>query len=190
MTQKTAPLSFSLYRWKNPETRCDHPFLAIAEDKSALLELGGYHLSVEAGVPDEHAQWLTMDFAPTDTQLTLDLSLIRRKINSAFACDADFMSVRFDSSLRPTQLDLSLPNHDTRTEGHEYLLKGPRSYQRIYRFPWKVVPVSAVERVVLEVFFTALTDLGNRYSQVLSEPLPPRYRRMSSTPPFNDPRPN
>jgi hypothetical protein len=145
-----------LYRWKNPKTTCDHPFLAVAEDGSATLELGDYHLSIEAGVPDEHAQWLAQDFALTNSPLSLDLLTIQGKLNAAFAGDADFISARFDALLRPTQLDLSLPNDDTHTEGPEYLIAGLGSYQRFYRYPRKVASVRATERAMLDAFLRRL----------------------------------
>jgi hypothetical protein len=176
MIRKTAPLSFTLCRWENPETRCEHPFLGVAEDKSATLELGDYNLSIEAGVPDKHAQWLAQDFAPTDTLLTLDLGAMRRQINAVFACDSDFISVSFDAALQPTERDLSIPGYDTQTEGPEYMFEGPGRYRRLYREPWHIVPVTVAEREMLDVFFSELTALASRNSQMLIAPLPPRFR--------------
>jgi hypothetical protein len=190
MLRKTPQIAFSLYRWTNPETRCEHPFLAVAEDRSATLELGDYCFSLEAGVPAAHARWLEQDFVLTDTLLTLDLLTIRQKIHAAFLCDADFIAARFDASLQPMELELSLPMHDTQTEGPEFILTGPSRYQRIYREPLRAVPVTMAEHAMLDVFYSAFTDLASRHSQVLTAPLPPRFRWASELPPIPEGRTN
>lgn len=42
--------SFVVYRWTNPQTTSDYPFLAVAQDRSALLSLGDYGATLDWGI--------------------------------------------------------------------------------------------------------------------------------------------
>jgi len=67
--------SFVVYRWASPQTTSDYPFLAVAQDKSALLSLGDYGATLDWGIPDEATSWLARDFTPTGEILLTLLSM-------------------------------------------------------------------------------------------------------------------
>jgi len=176
MTRKQALTSLTLYRWTNPRTTCDAPFLAVATDRSVLLTLGDYRLSFEWRISAEAAAWLTQDFAPTGDFLACDFSTLRQVLDTTLEGRIDFGLVAFDAELRPNRLELSL-----RTQAHvaadpEYLIESPGSYQRLDRALEKVVSVSAAERVMLEVCAGTFAELAGQHRAVLTEPLPPGYR--------------
>jgi len=52
MDEAPAPL-FEVHLWVLPATTCDYPVLAIAQDGSALLSLGGHNLTFDWGIPKE-----------------------------------------------------------------------------------------------------------------------------------------
>ena len=95
--------SFVVYRWKNPRTTSDYPFLAVAQDKTALLSLGDYGATLDWGIPDEATNWLTRDFMPTGEILECDLSQMKCALRALFPGDAEFASVRFGAELLPSE---------------------------------------------------------------------------------------
>lgn len=151
MTQEQALTAFLLYRWDNPQTTCDYPFLAVAEDRAALLSLGNHILSFEWGIPVEAAQWLTYDFGPTDTVLSFDLPTLQHVLGTIFAGGAEFGLISFDAALEPRRLELSLTSQTEAEEGPEYLIEGLGRYQRLYRATEDLCPVSNAERAMLDV---------------------------------------
>ena len=74
--------TFFVHRWTDPATSSDFPFLAVPADRSALLSLGNYNVSLDFGLPEEAAQFLAHDFAPTGEELYLDLRTLRRRRHS------------------------------------------------------------------------------------------------------------
>ena len=44
--------TFNVYRWSNPATTSDYPYIAMAEDRSAVLSLGSYGLGFDWIIPD------------------------------------------------------------------------------------------------------------------------------------------
>src|SRR6478672_11411361 len=108
MMRDQPPTSFVLYRWTNPKTTCDYPFLAVAQNRATLLALGNWGLSFEWGISDEAADWLGQDFAPTGESLSCDIPMVRYLLDGIFAGGSEFGLVTFDSQLRPTRLQLSL----------------------------------------------------------------------------------
>jgi hypothetical protein len=77
MTRASTLTSFALYGWTNPETFCDYPFVAVAEDRSVYLLLGNYGLSFEWRLTEEVEEWLAHDFARTQESLSADFATIR-----------------------------------------------------------------------------------------------------------------
>ena len=51
MTQNPSLTSFTINRWINAATTSDYPFLAVADDRSALLSLGNYGVGFGLGHP-------------------------------------------------------------------------------------------------------------------------------------------
>jgi len=113
---------------------------------------------------------------------------VQSQIDTVFSGGADFIAVGFDPALAPKRFELSLKAEVIGEENPEYIIEGMGRYQRLYRFPWKVVPVSRGERALLDVAFSTFSDLANRYGRVLTEPLPPRFRRTSTIQPADDDR--
>lgn len=169
-THEQALISFLLYRWDNPQTTCDYPFLAVAEDRTALLSLGDHILSFELGIPVEAVQWLTYDFGPTDTVLAFDLSTMQHVLDTIFADGAEFGLISFDAALAPRRLELSLTAQSEAEEGPEYLIEGMGCYQRLYRATEEVCPVSTAERAMLDVCVSTVRELAQQCGPMLTEP--------------------
>lgn len=189
MTPDQALTSFTLYRWTNPETTCDYPFLAVAEDRSALLLLGNYGLSFEWRISDEALHWLAHDFAPTDEVITCDLLTIRHVLDSIYAGGIEFGLIRFDAQLKPNRLELSLTAQTEADEGPEYRIEGLGSYERLYREDEEVEPVTATERAMLDVCVSTFAELASQHAAKLSTPPPPRYHSCAPSGPIKK-RPN
>ena len=97
MTPRPTKTSFAVYRWNNPETTSDYPFIAVAEDKSAVLSIGNYGMGFDWGIPEEVSQWLDADFAPIGEFLFVDLSMMKYLLDATFLGGAEFALVSFDA---------------------------------------------------------------------------------------------
>ncbi len=187
MTCEQPPTSFVLYRWTNPKTTCDYPYLAVsgavsgsagsaaARDRAILLALGNWGLSFEWGISDEASDWLAQDFAPTGESLGCDIWTVRYLLDGVFAGGSEFGLVTFDSQLRPTRLQLSLQAQVGAEQGPEYLLHSLGHYERVDREAGQIGAVGLGERAVLDVCMAIFTALASKYAALLSEPPPPRY---------------
>ena len=168
--------SFVVYRWTNPQTTSDYPFLAVAQDHSALLSLGDYGATLDWGIPDEATDWLDRDFAPTGEFLECDLSTLQNALAALFKGDAEFASVRFGAGLLPNQLQLVLASQRAADEGPEYVIQGLGSYLRVARDPDAQGPVALAERAMLDVCASTFAELAAHHTAKIIEPPPPRYR--------------
>lgn len=187
MTRNEPQKLFAVHRWKNPQTTSDYPFLAVAEDRSALLSLGNYGLSLDFGLPEEAAGWLASDFAPTHGQLGVELGTMRRLLNQTFVSGAEFALVTYDAQLIPSSLQLSLCGEHSGAEPEylpEYLIEGYGSYQRIYRDTEQLGPVTLGERFMLDVCVSTFAELAGQCAALLTEPPPPRYRTAPPAPSY------
>lgn len=168
--------SFVVYRWANPQTTSDYPYLAVAQDRSALLSLGDYGATLEWGIPDEANDWLAHDFAPTGELIECDLSSMGRALAAVFSGQAEFASVRFGSQLAPSELQLALSSQRAADQGLEYVIQGFGSYMRVERDREWQGPVDPAERAMLDVCAATFAELAAQYTAQIIEPPPPRYR--------------
>ena len=174
---RTEPVtSFVVYRWANPETTSDYPFLALADDRSAVLGLGDYGLSFDWGVPDEVAHYLAHDFQPTGERLCCDLGAVRALLDRTFPGGTEFGFLTFDVGLAAVGLRLSLAAQTQGDQGPEYLMQGFGSYQRFYRDSEQTGPVTIAERAMLDLCVSTFAELAGQCAALLTEPPPPRYR--------------
>ena len=176
MTLDKPPSAFLLYHWKNPETTCDYPFLAVSEDRSALLAFGNRGLSFEWDLPDEAADWLAQDFECTGESLHCELSTLRYLFDQVFAGGIAFGLMAFDAELAPSWLGLSLTLQKEADEGPEYLIEGLGQYRRVHRAAGRLGPVTLPERAVLDVCVASFGELASVHREKFSELPPPRYR--------------
>jgi hypothetical protein len=183
MSQQTILTSFTVYHWTNPATTADYPFLAVAEDRSAVLSLGNFGVGFDWGVPEEAAAWLEHDFAPTGESLVVDISTVHHLLDLTFACGTEFGLVTFDDELSLSGLQLSLSPPAASAEGPEYLIKGFGSYERFYRNPDQRRPVALVERAMLDVCVATFAEFAGRCATTVTALPPPRYRVVSATMP-------
>ena len=173
---RAEPLTdFVVYRWDNPETTSDYPFLAVAVDQSAVLSIGNYRLGFDWGIPDEVTTWIAHDFRPTSERISVDLQTMRYLLDSTFPGGTEFGVVTFDNQLGPHGLQLSLAAPTDGDEGPEYVMQGYGSYQRFYRQSEQHGPVSLAERAMLDVCVATLAELAAQCAAQLAEPPPPRY---------------
>jgi hypothetical protein len=175
MTTPTAT-SFVVYRWANPQTTSDYPYLAVAQDRSALLSLGDYGATLDWGIPDEATDWLVRDFAPTGELLQCDLTTMRYALAALFQGEAEFASVRFGAELSPNRLQLMLTCQPETDHGPEYVIHGFGSYLRVERDPDTEGPVAPAERAMLDVCASTFAELAAQHEAKITEPPPPRYR--------------
>jgi hypothetical protein len=175
MMRAEPPTEFTVYRWENPETTSDFPFLAVAIDQSAVLSLGNYRVGFDWGIPEEVAGWLAQDFLPTPERITLDLQTLRYLLDSTFPGGSEFGVVAYDNNLSPIGLQLSLANPTFEAEGPEYVMQGFGSYQRFFRETEKHGPVSLAERAMLDVCVATFAELAAQCTAQLAEDPPPRY---------------
>lgn len=184
MTCGHAPTSFSMYRWANPATTSDYPFLAVAEDQSALLSLGNYGVGFDWGIPDEAVEWLARDFAPTGESLAFDLETVRYLLDTTFAGGTEFGLCTFDRQLNPSGLQLTLTAQVTADQGPEYVVERLGCYQRFHRFCQdgeKLGPVAPYEQAMLDVCVSTFTELARQCADKVRELPPPRYRLHPAT---------
>ena len=171
--------SFVVYRWANPQTTSDYPFLAVAQDKSALLSLGDYGATLDWGIPDEANHWLARDFAPTGEILVCDVSRMKCALSALFPGDAEFAAVRFGAELTPSELQLVLTSQAAADQGPEYLIQKGGSYLRVERDLDMHRPVEPAERDMLDICAATFAELAAQYTTKIIEPPPPRYRGTS-----------
>lgn len=176
MTCGHSPTSFFLYRWSNPATTSDYPFLAVAEDQSALLSLGNYGVGFDWGIPDEAVEWLARDFTPTGESLACDLETVRYLLDTTFAGGTEFGLVTFDEELNLSGVQLSLSAQVTADQGPEYVVNSLGSYQRFHREDEKLGPVALYEHAMLDVCVSTFAELARQCADKVSELPPPRYR--------------
>ena len=168
--------AFVVYRWANPQTTSDYPYLAVAQDRSALLSLGDYGATLDWGIPDEATDWLARDFAPTGELLECDLATMRYAMAALFQGEAEFASVRFGAELLPNRLQLMLTSQPEPDRGPEYVIDGFGSYMRVERDPDTECPVALAERAMLDVCASTFAELAAQHEAKITEPPPPRYR--------------
>ena len=168
--------SFVVYRWQNPQTTSDYPYLAVAQDRSALLSLGDYGVTLDWGIPEEATDWLARDFAPTGEVLECDLSSMTDALAALFHGAAEFASVRFGAELMPSELQLVLASQEAADQGPEYVIQGLGSYMRMERDINMQGPVDQEERAMLDVCASTFAELAAQYTAKIIEPPPPRYR--------------
>jgi hypothetical protein len=169
--------TFAVYRWTNPGTTSDYPFLAVPADRSALLSLGNYNVSLDFGLPEEAAHFLAHDFTPTGEELGLELEGLRRLLDATFGGGVELIIVSYDDQLSPCGVQLSLGTPaDEAEEGREYTIEGFGSYQRFFRSREQHGPVTLPERFVLDACVSTFAELAAACTELIVEPLPPRYR--------------
>ena len=170
---------FVVYRWANPQTTSDYPYLAVAQDQSVLLSLGDYGVTLDWGIPDEAVDWLARDFAPTGELLECDLATVKSALTAIFPGNAEFASVRFGVELLPNQIQLVLTSQKSVEQGPEYVIQGMGSYLRFERDRGRKGPVGLAERAMLDVCASTFTELAAHHATKITEPPPPRYRSSS-----------
>lgn len=172
MSQSQAPTSFTLYRFTNPDTSCDFPFLAVNADRSMLLAVGDYRLSFEWDIGEEALEWLENDFVKTGEALSADFLLLRRVFDAGFARGVDFGLVTFDAALRPIRLGLSLASQASAEDSPEYRIEELGNYERSYQGEPTAREVTLAERAMLNVCVSAFTELATQCGTKLMEPSP------------------
>ncbi len=177
-----SPTLFVVYRWANPLTTSDYPYLAVAQDQSALLSLGDYGATLDWGIPEEASDWLAQDFTPTGEVLECDLYTLTDVLTASCSGDAEFASVRFGAGLRPSQIQLALSSAAD-DQVPEYVIQDAGHYVRCERDLGTQEPVAPAERALLDVCTTTFAKLAAHYAAKITAPPPPRYRRSSSSEP-------
>lgn len=175
-----SPTTLALFRWNNPDTTCEYPFLAVSEDRGLLLSLGNYRLCFEWSVPSDVEEWLELDYVPLEQTMVCDLSTVRHLIDTLFAGGAEFCMVSFNGELRPVRIGFSLNEQDEADDGPDFDLDAGGKHQRVHRTNGTRRPVNPGERALLEVCEAMLRTLVADYRPLLIEPAPPRYRRHST----------
>ncbi len=172
---------FLVYRWDNPETDCEYPYLLAPDDRSVLLSVGNYSLCLDLDLLPETEQWLSNDYVCTGERLTLDLSDVLYLLDSTFAGGALFGVVKFDSALAISELQLSLRRQEAIDSGPEYLVHKLGDYVRWYRQTDRQVAVTMAERAMLDVYCSTVEAFAAEARDLLIEEPPPRYRSGSGS---------
>ena len=103
-------------------------------------------------------------------------SVVITGAGKTFVGGAEFGLLSFDEQLGPSRLQLSLRQQAEADEGPEYGIQGLGRYQRLYRDPDTVSPVTPAERAMLDVCIATFTELAARCAPLVLAPPPPRYR--------------
>ncbi len=187
MERNEMPHTFTVYRWNDPQTSSDYPILALAEDGVTLLSLGNYGMAFDWQLPDEIAEILAADFVPTGECLRVDLTAVRAALAETFVHGTESGSLAFDDQLALVRLQLVLgevvppgpaePTADDR--GPEYVVEGFGSYLRLERARDQGVPVTFMERAMLDTCVSTFAELASQWAPLLTEPPPPRYRAVA-----------
>jgi hypothetical protein len=179
MTLDSASTAFVVYHWVNPQTTSDYPYLAVAAGRAAVLSFGNYELTLDWGVPAEVDEWLEQDFSATGESLRWDFSMVEYLLDTTFAGGAEFLSITYNKDLVPSAMRLALASQEEADQGPEYVIHSLGSYQRLYREPERLGPVSAAERAMLDVCVATFGELAVQCATKLTAPPPPRYRAPS-----------
>lgn len=155
------------------------PFLAVAQDRSALLSLSDYGATLDWGIHDEATDWLEHDFAPTGEFLECGLSALQNALAALFNGDAEFASVRVGAGLLPNQLQLVLASQRAADAVPEHLIQSLGSYLRGARDPDGQGHVALAGRAMLDVHTSPVAELAAHHMAKITEPPPPRYRGTS-----------
>lgn len=180
MATTRQPTIFPLYRCTNPQTNCESSFIAVAEDGSAVLEIGNYSLCVDWDVTEESATWLAKDFVPTGQSVSCDFSMLHEVIAATFGDKVDFLALRFGTKLQPKGMELSLIAQKAAEDGPEYRIDGVGRYRRIYRIPWRTAAVTLAEQAVIDVGVELANEVAATWGSELKEPPPLRWRSSSA----------
>src|SRR5262245_42152798 len=119
-----------LYRWDNPATDCEYPYLLTPDDRSVLLSVGNHSLCLDLEMLPDTEHWLSKDYVSTGERFTLDLSDVLYLLNRTFLGGALFGIVKFGSALTISELQLSLQQQDDSDAGPEYLVHKLGDYVR------------------------------------------------------------
>lgn len=176
MAHPLRPSSFALYRWSNPETTCEAPFLAIAEDRSALPFLGNHRLGIAWGIPAEAEAWLARDFAATGESISCDLPMLRYVLDALYSGAARFALTCFDERLQPARLELSLISQQAEEDGPVYVRDNLGRSQRLYPAEQRAAGVTPVEHALVQVFAEVVAEVATACPSQLAAPPPPRYQ--------------
>ena len=178
MTTAASSTSFVVYRWANPQTTSDYPYLAVAQDHSALLSMGDYGVTLDWGIPEEASDWLDRDFAPTGELLECDLSTVKYMLTAVFPGDAAFASIRFGAELLPNHLQFVMTSKDAPEHGPEYVIRSLGRYMRVKRDLGTQCQVGPAEHAMLDVCASIFAELAAHYTEKITAPPPPRYCGM------------
>jgi hypothetical protein len=168
--------SFALYRWRNPETTCDSPFLALSEDGTVLLSLGDYRLGIAWDVSADAAAWLAQDFAATGETLTCDLASVRVVLDALYSGAARFAVIGFDERLQPERLELSLTSQQAADDGPVFVIQSLEPPLRLHPAEQRTAPATDAERALIQVFVEGIAGLTRAHEAQLVAPPPPRYQ--------------
>lgn len=179
MSRNETQQLFTVYRWQNPETVAEYPFLAPTLARSALLALGNYRVSFEWGIPDDAAYFLAHDFQPTGERLAGDLAAVRTALDATFIGGTEFGIVTFDAQLSPSGLQVWLNDRLDEENGPEYVIEGFGSYQRFFHGKQQCGPVTLAERAMLDVCVSRFAELAGQCVAMLCTPPPPRRQLIA-----------
>ena len=173
------PDTFLVYRWVNPATTCEHPYLATNAERSFLLSLGEHGLEFDLEFPDEAERWLREDYTPTAERFTLNLTAVRDLVEQTFVGGAVFGFVSFDDQLAIRRIELSLQEQKTADAGPEYVIDELGRYQRWYRSPDLYTPVTEAERALLDVCVATFGARADNFRHLVTALPTPRYQQTT-----------
>jgi hypothetical protein len=188
MQNELSPL-LTLHRCKNPDTACEYPLLAVADERAGLLYLGDHRVAFTSTIQEAASGWLARDFAPTGEILQFDLAGIRADVAQALSGRLVAFRVTYDASLSPVALNLTLrladADADADADGEEdsdlgYIIEGFGSYVRLDGSGDSGQPVTLPERSMLDGCVAIFAELAARYAELLRTPRPQPPRPTSA----------
>lgn len=167
-----------VHRVQNPGTDCEYAYLVTPADRSVLLSIGSYSLSLEFKMPRSGEDWLTEDYEPTDEVVTIDLAGLRYLLDLTFPGGVEFVLAQYEDDLRVSCIELSLTTQKRAEDGPEYLLRKDGAFERLFRETDRRCPVSPAEEVLLKAWAATFTTLATEKPHLVGALPTPRFRRL------------
>ncbi|MFO0572820.1 MAG: hypothetical protein U1A78_02380 [Polyangia bacterium] len=167
-----------VHRVQNPGTDCEYAYLVTPADRSVLLSLGSYSLSLEFKMPRSGEDWLTEDYEPTDELVTIDLAGLRYLLDLTFPGGVEFVLAQYEEDLSVSCIELSLTTQKRAEDGPEYVRRPDGAFERLYREPDRRRPISTNEEILLKAWATVFTTLATEKPHLIGALPTPRFRRL------------
>lgn len=168
-------VEFTVYRWNDPETDSEYPYLAAPADRSSLLSFGNSGIYFDIEFPRDGHRWLDHDYVPIKDHIYFDMTSWIHAIEKPFPGGIYFGMLRVNRSGRPLRLELSTKAQRYADEGPEYELSAPGQYRRWHNANRAYGELSTDEQQMLDRGLQVMAPLIAQVAEFIHADPPPRF---------------